>query len=95
MSICQSFFFFNWPTLSPSRIGVALAALARLPCRGGAVVTFKISREIAVDAHWHPPRFPSDFHRHIEHQQAVDAGLVLRQRIWSSLGGDHRPGSGC
>ena len=44
----------------------ALAALARLACGVGALVTFKIGREIAEYPHRHPPQFPAEFHRHIE-----------------------------
>src|SRR5215831_16244086 len=65
----------------PSLIRVALAALARLACGGSAVVPFKIGREVAVYPHRYSPRFPAEFHWHIEHQKAVDAGLVRREGI--------------
>jgi hypothetical protein len=60
---------------------VALAALARLTCGIGALVGLKIGREVAEYPHGYSPRFPTEFRRHIEHQQAVDSGLVLRQRV--------------
>src|SRR5262249_33500650 len=76
-----------------SLIRVALAAMARARrsyrvamgvkhnCGIGAIISFKISREVAEYPHGYPPRFPPEFHGHIEHQQAVDAGLVRVQGI--------------
>ena len=77
-----------------SLIRVALAALARLACGGGAIVAFKIGREIAEYSHRHPPGFPAEFRWHIEHQQTVDAGLVRAPENLRSLGEDHRLRSG-
>ena len=54
--------------------GVPSNLLARRMC---AIVSLKIVSELAEDAHRQVPEFPADFHRHIENQQAVDAGLVL------------------
>src|SRR4030095_3901860 len=49
--------------------------------RFSAIVSVKINSEIAEDAHRHVPKFPADFHRHIENQEAVDPVLILRQRL--------------
>src|SRR5215471_12997015 len=63
-----------------SLIRVALAALARLTSGVGATATLKIRSEVGEYPHGYSPRFPAEFRWHIEHQQAVDPGLILRQR---------------
>src|SRR5262249_3762646 len=45
-----------------------------------ALVTLKVDREITEDVHWQLADLPAYFPRHIENEQAVDAGLVLRER---------------
>src|SRR5215831_356402 len=55
--------------------------MARLTRGVGALVSLEISREIAEYPHRYSPRFPAEFRRHVEHQQAIDPGLVLRQRL--------------
>src|SRR5215472_1307387 len=50
----------------PSLIRVALAAVARLACGVGAIVGFKIGSEITEYPHRYSPRFPAEFHWHVE-----------------------------
>src|SRR5262249_39072570 len=71
---------FQLTNAKPSLECVALAALARLTCGVGATATLKIGSEVGEYPHGYSPRFPAEFRRHIEYQQAVDPGLVLRQR---------------
>src|SRR5262249_13212621 len=71
---------FQLTNAKPSLECVALAALARLTCGVGATATLKICGEVTEYPHGYSPRFPAEFRRHIEHQQAIDPGLVLRQR---------------
>src|SRR5205807_272804 len=45
-----------------------------------AIVTVEVDREISEKPHWQFVDFPSEFHRYVEHQQAIDSGLILRER---------------
>src|SRR5438552_3967900 len=47
-----------------------------MTCGCSAIVTVKIDREITENTHRQLTDFPADFHRHIENQQTVYAGLV-------------------
>ena len=49
------------PDTESKCVGVALTALARLARGGGALVSFKIGREIAVETHLQAPGFPAEF----------------------------------
>src|SRR4029434_959658 len=51
-----------------------------MACRFCAIVSVKINREIAEDAHRQVPEFPAEFRRHIENQQTVDPVFVFGQR---------------
>src|SRR5262249_35233205 len=76
----------------PSRVRIALAAMARARrsyhvamgvihnCGIGAIVGLEIGREIAEYPHRQLADFPADLHGHFENQQTVDPGLVLSHR---------------
>src|SRR5215813_13594858 len=73
----------------PSQVCIALAAMARLACSGGAIVGLEIGREIAEYPHRQFADFPADLHGHFENQQTVDPGLVLSHRrrvshVWTT-----------
>src|SRR5262249_16859575 len=85
----------------PSCVRVALVAVARARrsyhvvmgvkhnCGIGAIVRFKISREIAEYPHRQLADFPADLHAQLENQQTVDPGLVLKRRrrvghVWAT-----------
>src|SRR5262245_56579367 len=46
----------------------------------GPIVSVKVDREVAEQAHWQLADFPADFPRHVINEQAIDAGLILRER---------------
>src|SRR2546422_1012221 len=69
----------NW-YWSSGLIRVTLVAETGMAGSCGAVVTFKIDREIAESVHRQLTDLPTDFPREIEYEQTVDSSLVLSQR---------------
>src|SRR5258708_22017461 len=64
------------PDARPNLIGVTLVPLVRETSGLGALVTLKVNSKVAKDADREFPDFPTDLHRHIENQKAVDTHLV-------------------
>ena len=73
-------FLFQLTNASAHLIGVTFVAKTRMACGCRAIVGFKIGREIAENVHRQLTNLPADFPGHVENEQAVDAGLVLRER---------------
>src|SRR4051794_6064406 len=48
--------------------------------RLSTLIRFQIDREITEDAHRQFAQFPTDLHRRVENEQAVDASLICRHR---------------
>src|SRR5205807_7971388 len=65
----------------PNLVGVTLAAFARETSGLGAVVGLEVNGKVAKDADREFPDFPTDLHRHIENQKAVDTYLVRAEGI--------------
>src|SRR4026208_1325457 len=64
------------PDARPNLIGVPLVPLVRETSGLGALVTLEVNGKVAKDADREFPDFPTDLHRHIENQKAVDTHLV-------------------
>src|SRR5205814_6714211 len=60
----------------PNLVGVALVAFVRETSGFGAIVALDVKSKVAEDADRAFPDFPTDLHRHIENQKAVDTPLV-------------------
>src|SRR5205814_1254511 len=73
-------FLLNFADAETNLVGVTLVALVRVTGRGGAIVAFQVYGEISECAHRNFAKFPAEFRRHIEDHQAVDTGLVRRNR---------------
>src|SRR6476659_6512496 len=67
---------FELPDARPNLVGVTLIALARETGGFGAIVALDVKSKVAKDADREFPDFPTDLHRHIENQKAVDTPLV-------------------
>src|ERR1700704_3248672 len=61
-------------------VSVTLVAFAWVQRSLRAFVALQINGEVAKDAHRQLTDFPTDFHRHVENEQAVDAGLICGHR---------------
>src|SRR5437763_15156327 len=72
---------FELPDARPNLIGVTLISLARETSGLGAIVGLEVNAKVAKDADREFPDFPTDLHRHIENQKAVDTPLVRAERI--------------
>src|SRR5207248_9497988 len=62
-------------------VGVTLVALARETSRRGALVGLEVDGKVGKAADREFPDFPTDLHRHIENQKAVDTYLVRAEGI--------------
>src|SRR5258708_38208286 len=69
------------PDARPNLIGVTLVPLVRETSGLGALVTLEVNGKVAKDADREFPDFPTDLHRHIENQKAVDTPLVRVARV--------------
>src|SRR5438067_11430186 len=72
---------FELPNARPNLIGVTLVALARETSGLGAIVGLEVNGKVAKDADREFPDFPTDLHRHIENQKAVDTPLVRAEGV--------------
>ena len=72
---------FELPNARPNLIGVTLISLARETSGLGAIVGLEVNSKVAKDADREFPDFPTDLHRHIENQKAVDTYLVRAEGI--------------
>src|SRR6476661_3045536 len=70
---------FELPNARPNLIGVTLVSLVRETSGLGAIVGLEVNGKVAKDADREFPDFPTDLHRHIENQKAVDTPLVRAQ----------------
>src|SRR6476660_6553241 len=69
------------PDARPNLIGVTLVPLARETSGLGAIVGLEVNGKVAKDADRQFPDFPTDLHRHIENQKAVDTPLVRAEGV--------------
>src|SRR4029453_6390062 len=69
------------PDSRPNLISVTLVPLIRKTRGLGASVALEVYGKVAKDTDWKFPDFPTDLHRHIENQEAVDTHLVRAEGI--------------
>src|SRR6478609_2688317 len=67
---------FELPDARPNLISVTLVPLVRETSGLGASVALEVNGKVAKDTDREFPDFPTDLHRHIENQKAVDTPLV-------------------